>query len=250
MRVDGLRFQPRASIMPYMNEAFHLARLQKIDSQIDQIHQRLAEIQNTLDRDQEVLLAQSAHSEAEKGMRAARQALRSAEEQVEGQRMKIELNQAALYGGRVRNPKELQDLQNESASLTKHMAALEDKQLDAMLALEEAEQTATSAARALEQAQGAFATRSAALLGEQSRLRKDLERLQAERDPAASQVSTNTLDIYTSLRKKKSGIAVAGIEDSCCTACGSELPPMEWQAARSPNKVAYCTNCGRILYAG
>lgn len=233
-----------------MNEAFHLARLQKLDTQIDLIDQRLAEIQTVLDNDTEVQTAQSVHAAAEQQLREARKALVFAEETVQSQRVKIDLNQSALYGGRVRNPKELQDLQSESAALARHLSVLEDKQLDAMLALEDAEQHFTKAAALLDQTQAAFATRNATLVGERNRLQKDRERLQAEREPAASQIAPNYIDVYNRLRQQKRGVAVAGIEDSSCTACGSELPPMDWQAARSPNKVVYCASCGRILYAG
>lgn len=221
-----------------------------MDSQIDQINQRLVEIQHILDNDHEVNTAQSAHTEAEQQLHKARHTLKAAEETVQSHRMKIEINQAALYGGRVRNPKELQDLQNESAALARHLSVLEDKQLEAMLAVEECEQRHAAASSGLDQARARFATHSATLLGEQTRLQKDRERLQAERQPTASQISPAYVDVYDRLRQKKSGIAVASIEEGCCTACGSELPPMEWQAARSPNKVVYCSSCGRILYAG
>lgn len=233
-----------------MNEAFHLSRLQKMDTQVDQIDGRLAEIQTVLDNDAEVQNAQRAHTAADQQLREARKALKVAEEAVQSHRVKIDLNQSALYGGRVRNPKELQDLQNESAALARHLSVLEDNQLEAMMTLEEAEQQSAASSSALDQAQADFAMRSAALIGERSRLQKDRERLLAEREPTASQIAPNYLDIYNRLRQQKRGVAVAGIEESCCTACGSELPPMDWQAARSPNKVVYCASCGRILYAG
>jgi len=233
-----------------MNEAFHLSRLQKMDTQVDQIDARLAEIQTVLDNDAEVQRAQNAYAAAEQRLREARKALKIAEDAVQSQRVKIDLNQSALYGGRVRNPKELQDLQNESAALARHLSALEDGQLEAMMALEDAEQQFASASAVLQKTQADFATRSAALIGERSRLQKDRERLLAEREPTASQIAPNYIDIYNRLRQQKRGVAVAGIEESCCTACGSELPPMDWQAARSPNKVVYCASCGRILYAG
>lgn len=233
-----------------MNEAFQLARLQKLDTQIDQINHRLVAIQSILENDHAVSVAQATASTAEAHQAAARAALKEAESAVQSQRMKIELNQTALYGGRVRNPKELQDLQSESAALSRHLAVLEDKQLEAMLALEECDGAASTTAAALTQAQADFATRAAALLGEQSHLQKDRERLQAERIPATAQIASEFIDIYERLRVKKRGIAVAGIDEYCCTACGTELPPADWQAARSPNKVTYCSSCGRILYAG
>ena len=157
-----------------------------MDTQVDQIDARLAEIQTTLDNDVEVQSAQIAHAAAELHLREARKALKVAEEAVQSQRVKIDLNQSALYGGRGRNPKELQDLQNESAALARHLSVLEDSQLEAMMALEDAEQQFASASAVLQKTQADFATRSAALIGERSRLQKDRERLLAEREPTAS----------------------------------------------------------------
>lgn len=46
--------------------------------------------------------------------------LKTAEAEAEAQKIKIEQTEASLYGGSVHNPKELQDLQREVASLKKH----------------------------------------------------------------------------------------------------------------------------------
>ena len=69
----------------------------------------------------------------------AQQALRTIEEQGKEMRIKLETGNAKLYGGRITNPKELQDIQLDVAASKKRLATLEDKQLAAMIALEEAE---------------------------------------------------------------------------------------------------------------
>jgi predicted nucleic acid-binding Zn-ribbon protein len=54
--------------------------------------------------------------------------------------------------------------------------------------------------------------------------------------------------IYRTLLKSKAGRAVAEVNDDTCGACGVTVPPADIQAAKSPNVIAYCKNCGRILY--
>ncbi len=245
-----LAFPPLRLYNRFMNEAFHLARLQKTDTQIDQAAARLAEIARLLANDETVRTAQTIETDTRAKMEQARKALKRLEDAVAAQRLKIEYSEAALYGGKVKNPKELQDLQNEIASLKKYLATLEDQQLEAMMALEQAESDHASAADLLARAQADFTSRSSALVGEQSRLQKDVERLQAERTPNANQISPETLQMYDRLRRQKKGLAVAGIVDSCCTACGSTLTQADWQTARSPNQISFCPFCGRILYAG
>lgn len=233
-----------------MNEAFHLSRLQKVDTQVDQINARLVEIEKLLSNDLSVRQAEEQSADLAKALDAARKSLRQAEETVDAQRTKIELSESALYGGKVRNPKELQDIQGELASLKRHLSNLEDHQLEAMLAFDQAEEESKVSISSLSTVKADFASRSAVTLGEQSRLMREKDRLQAEREPIAAQVSQATYELYEKLRRQKRGIATAGIVDGSCTVCGSQPTPAEWQAARSPQKIVFCSSCGRILYAG
>ncbi|HEX2980538.1 MAG TPA: C4-type zinc ribbon domain-containing protein [Anaerolineaceae bacterium] len=248
--VFGLAFHLSRLYNRCMNEAFHLSRLQKIDTQLDHIATRLAEIDRQLAENAAVRAAEAQVEAANRALESARRNLRSAEEAVQAQRVKIELNEKSLYGGKVRNPKELQDLQNESAALKRHLSILEDQQLEMMLALEDTEKNQTAAAENLHQVQGQQAGLLATAMGDQTRLQREKTRLLAERAPLTAQVAASALELYERLRKQKRGLAVAGIEEGSCTACGSELTPAEWQSARNPNTIINCSSCGRILYAG
>ena len=129
-----------------MSQLSTLYRLQQIDSQLDQANNRLQEIQVALNEDAALKQAQQNHAAAEARLNDERQKLRRAEENVQEQKIKIELNESTLYGGKVHNPKELQDLQKEVAALKKYLGVLEDRQLEAMLVVEEAESDYNKAA--------------------------------------------------------------------------------------------------------
>ena len=58
--------------------------------------------------------------------------------------------EASLYGGHVQNPKELQDLQKDVASLKRHLETLEERELEAMEAAENAEKDFAAAEADLE----------------------------------------------------------------------------------------------------
>jgi predicted nucleic acid-binding Zn-ribbon protein len=178
------------------------------------------------------------------------QSLKQKEDEVQAQRIKIETNESSLYGGKVRNPKELQDLQVDIASLKKRLSILEDEQLDIMLTIETAELEFSQAQKNLNQAQADHGNRTASLAGEQSQLSKSKDNLLAERNPLLNSVVPENLSIYQSLRDQKKGVAVVSIDDESCSACGTTIRPVEIQAARSPQKIAFCSSCNRILYAG
>ncbi len=122
-----------------MNQAFHLYRLQQVDIQIDQLEASLAEINRMLSGDEAIRQATQSVEKTEKALHQREQSLKETEFAVHEQQIKIGQSEASLYSGRIHNPKELQDIQKEIASLKKHLAVLEDQQLEAMLALEEAE---------------------------------------------------------------------------------------------------------------
>lgn len=233
-----------------MNQAFHLHRLQQIDTQIDRVKASLSEIDRLLSSDESVRRANNAAEAAEGTLHQAKQKLKEAEFAAHEQQIKISQSEANLYSGRIHNPKELQDLQKEIASLKKHLAVLEDKQLERMLAAEEAETEHQSATAAQRQAQAAFMERSAGWLGQRDQLMRDLDRLNAERSAALTLVTGESLKIYDNLRRRKSGVAVTSAEDGSCIVCGGSIRPAELQAARSSSSLMYCSSCGRILYTG
>lgn len=236
--------------MTTMNQAFHLYRLQQIDTQIDQAENSIAQLDQLLAGDETVRKARAEAEAADMALHQAQQALKEAEFHVQEQQKKISQSESALYSGTRRNPKELQDLQKEIASLKKYLAVLEDRQLEAMLALEECEARDTAAKAALNQAQASFAEKSAAWLGAKDQHLRALDRLRAERSAALTPIISDSLRSYEMLRARKSGVAVTTVKDGSCTVCGVDIRPSEVQAARAAQTLVFCNSCGRILYAG
>jgi uncharacterized protein len=233
-----------------MSQPFKLHRLQLIDSQLDQKRSRLAAIEQILQDDSQLQAAQAVLAKSEQTLGDAQRILRQAEAEVQAQRIKIEQNQAALYGGKIRNPKELQDLQNEAGALKRYLAVLEDRQLETMIVVEDAEAEHDQASAELANLKARRIEDNAALLGEQSALLKDVARLEDERAATVSTIEEADLHLYEELRVSRRGNAVAQIQDNACAACGSTLTPGTIQTARSGGSLTRCTFCGRILYMG
>jgi predicted nucleic acid-binding Zn-ribbon protein len=232
-----------------MSAALGLYRLQQIDSQMDQARTRLEAIRQVLENDAELQAASQRAASAENAHKEAERAQRQAEAELQSQRIKIEQTESSLYGGSVRNPKELQDLQHDVASLKKHLATLEDRVLEAMLTAEATASTLTEARAALSKTESSRGDQTRDLTSERASLSHNLERLEAERKAAASPVDAKLLEQYDNLRRDRRGIAVATVSDGACAACGSTLPPAQQQTARSSAQIARCPTCGRILFA-
>jgi predicted nucleic acid-binding Zn-ribbon protein len=220
-----------------------------VDSQIDQIQARLRMIQQTLENDATLRAANERLATAEAQHRDAERALQLSESEVEKQRIKIEQTDASLYGGRVQNPKELQDLQKDIASLKRYLETLEERELEAMIAAENTEKDLQAARNELERVQANLKEEHRDLTQESETLRKDLERLNSERQAVVTDIASQALGAYEQLRRQKRGLAITTIADSSCEACGTTLTPSQQQSARSTSQLFHCPTCGRILYA-
>ena len=232
-----------------MSAALGLYRLQQVDSRIDQIRARQKSIQDTLQNDLNLRAATQACAAVETKYHDASRILKQSESEVEKQRIKIEQTEASLYSGSVHNPKELQDLQKDIVSLKKHMATLEDRELEAMQITETAEKEFQTARSELERGRANVNEQNRDLNVENTSLNKDLDDLEAERKAVITDLATSAVEMYDQLRKQRRGIAVSAISDAACNACGTNLTPALQQSARSTTQLFTCPSCGRILYA-
>ncbi len=230
-----------------MSQTLNLYRLQQTDTAIERILARLEEIETILADDSALRAAKAQAEECEQERQNAERQLRQAEQAVEAQRVKIERVETSLYGGAVRHPKELQDLQNDLAALQRRLSALENQQLEAMIALEAAEKSSHEAHQTLRVTQAEREALLTAIREEQARSQKELEKHRAERQAIIVNLSAENLELYQQLRQSRRGVAVASIAESACSACGAALPPAIQQAARSSAQITRCPSCGRIL---
>ena len=176
--------------------------------------------------------------------------MKQSEAEFEKQRIKIEQTESNLYSGSVHNPKELQDLQMDVASLKKHLGTLEERELEAMIQAEEADKVLQSANEKVQQVQTRLKEQNVDLTSESEALNKDLETLESERKAVTSDIEKPALSVYDQLRQQKRGVAVTAISDNSCDACGSTITASQQQSARANSQLSYCPTCGRILYAG
>lgn len=231
-----------------MSESLNLFRLQNLDTEIDRSQARLEEIDRALSDDRRVKLAKKKLEKAQEELKQARIQLNQIEDKVEAQRLKRKTSQDALFSGKIKNPKELQDLQMETEALKRYISQLEDEQLEAMIAFESAEEHLEKTEQNFEQIKGSLIEENAALIGEQSKLEEKLERLLREKEAVRQAIPTKTQLLYNQLRERKRGIAVTTISDSGCSICGQLITPADLQAIRSSATLVFCPSCGRILY--
>jgi predicted nucleic acid-binding Zn-ribbon protein len=232
-----------------MSASLGLYRLQQVDRQIDRARAQLDTIRKTLENDTELQTALNRVTTTQADNHHAQNGLKNAEAEVDAQKIKIEHAESSLYGGRVQNPKELQDLQKDVSSLKKYLITLEERQLEAMVKAETTENDLRSAKTDLEIIQARLGNEHKNLIADQSLISIELEKLAEEREATLAPIESSLLQAYEDLRQQKRGVAVTEINDNTCASCGTTLNAALQQNARSQKQLAYCSSCGRILYA-
>lgn len=233
-----------------MSQIFKLYRLQQIDLQLDQARLRLNELIRLLEDDADLRQAQEDYNRQEIIVSDLQKKLNLLERDVEQQNIKIEQNEAALYGGKIKNPKELKDLEDEVKSLKKYLQVLEDRQLESMITLEEETKILSELQNKLISVKQEVLQRNSRYSGEKYEVEKEIQRLENERTNAISGIDNAYYEKYQAIRASKKGIAVSRVQEKCCSACGTTLTGGLIQESRTPDHLALCPSCGRILYGG
>lgn len=211
---------------------------------------RLAELNRLLTHHPELDAARAEEASARQRQEDALADVARAETETRAQQQKISQADQTLYGGNVRNPKELQDLQQETASLRKFQTTLDDRQLLAMEALEETESATARAHAAVLALEKTRADQEALWRAEGAQVQTQVEKFSIQREAAVVAVEPDDLALYQTLRKSKHGLAVARLESDSCSGCGVAPSTSRLDAARSCQDIVQCGNCGRILYLG
>ncbi|WP_181768055.1 zinc ribbon domain-containing protein [Streptomyces albidus (ex Kaewkla and Franco 2022)] len=172
-----------------------------------------------------------------------------AESDVDQVRQRAARDQKRLDSGQVTNPKDLESLQSEIASLAKRQGDLEDVVLEVMERHEAAQERAAELAQRVESVQAkvqdATARRDVAMDGFES----EAETVRKEREAVAGSVPTDLLKLYEKIREQQGGVGAAKLYQRRCEGCRLELNITEVNDVRAApeDEVLRCENCRRVL---
>jgi predicted nucleic acid-binding Zn-ribbon protein len=231
-----------------MNRSHLLYRLQTIDLEIGNGKRRLEEVKAGLGEGEELRQARRALQKAEEELNHWRTTLRDLELKARSLNAKITSVEERLYGGRVTNPKELANLQNEVSYLKRRRGDLEDRQIEAMVEVEEHEAEVDGKKANLSQVEAEWNQTQKRLTAERSELEEELAHLIEERGEVEGMIGAEDLALYAELCSRKGGQAVALLKEGICQTCMVTLPTSQVRQARSGDSLSFCSSCRRILY--
>ena len=231
-----------------MNTSLSLFRLQTLFTRRAVIRRRLEQIENLLSEDETIKAADLARETAAQTFEAAQKTQSAHQALMDERRLKKDLTHAQLFGGKVRSPKELQELALEEKNLTELLSRMEEEIMSQMATSDQAKTDLEAAQTSHQDAINQKATDSSLLISERTRLQEELGPLGLQLKSLAQEIPTEIFTDFQELLRLKKGRAVAEISDGSCNACGMDLTPADLQLAKSAPKPIRCKNCGRMLF--
>lgn len=233
-----------------MSQRAFLYNLQLIDSQIDLILDRISNIENSINSNKEIIESQKLLDNIIAGINAKKNEINEIEMQANKLSLKFKQNNDALYAGKIKNPKELQSVEEENISLKKRIQIHEDALFELMVENEAFEKELSNQSSVHENLLIRKHKENSDLLLQKNANLESLEKLKTEKSPIEKQIKSELLQKYSTLRDTKKKLAVATVSENACTACGNMITPAEIQKVKSAVDEYYCQICKRILYHG
>ena len=223
-----------------------LYQLQEIDLEIEAEEQALNQKSSLLGDRQVLDDAQDKLTLEQQSLEELRRQHQTAEWEVDDLLSKIAAVEEQLYGGKITNPKELSSLQHEANMMKAKSDELENRALEIIDQVEEAEKSVATAVSDFQKLEEEWHRQQQQLSEEIAQLKSRLSNLKRKRQQLADEIEAEALMLYERIRQQKRP-PVAKVEQGICRVCRISLSASELQRARSGYPVQ-CGSCGRILF--
>ncbi len=232
-----------------MNEP-RLLDLQSIDSEIEHLRKRKAE----LEAGAEVQAAHERALVAEQrvgDLRLTLDELATNQKRLEydddAMGQKVAAEKARMYDGSIMNTRELSALQAEIKNLEERISRIEDEVLELMVRREELDGEIAGAEQALTAAREEQERIGGGAVTELTQVEERLAAKIAERESLAGAIDEELVELYDDLRGSKHGVGAAALVDGVCQGCHEKLSPLDLDRLKKAEGVKRCPTCRRIL---
>lgn len=240
-----LSYNPRMSQIQTHIELLKKAQL--LDSQIYTAEVRLEEIPLEKHRIEESFESEKAHLHH---LEEVLKKLQMKQKEKELELNQKEANVKKLDGqlSQVKTNREYSALQQEIASLKADNSILEEDIIKIMDEVEAAQVELKKERERLKEVEKTLAQQKSDWDKEDQKSREIIAKLKSERDEAVKDVEPDVKELYETLIKKKSGLALVPIKGENCGACQLRLRPQLINEVQLGEKITVCESCSRILY--
>ena len=153
-----------------------------------------------------------------------------------------------LYGGKLKNPKELVGLEHEIGTMKSNLKQKEDELLEVMDEAEVAQHKVEQGREQVKKLEVEWKGEQKTLTERESDIIGQINESKQIREELTDTIPAEALELYEGIRTRKPQVVVK-VEQGMCKGCRITLPMSEWQRAKAGSLVQ-CGSCGRILYVG
>jgi uncharacterized protein len=209
-----------------------------------ELRDEIERVESLLASDPSVVHAEEAFAQAKASRDEIQLRLRDSDRERETHRTKIRTREKELMSGRIRNPTELMQLNQEVDHLKASFAEEEEAELRLMEEGELAEQSVLEASERLQEARTRSANDEPALRAELESSQAELASVKADSEAAWAEVPPAAQRAYLRVRVHP---PVAEVDHNQCLACRVTVTSSGMQVLRKGDEIVNCDNCGRIL---
>lgn len=215
-------------------------RLQELTRQIESFPLQRAEAERQLrDAQQALTQVRTQHTESLKQRKKLELDVQQLEEKIsklKGQLYEVKSNEAYRV------------LQHEIELAEGEKRAGEDRELEAMIRVEDLEKAIRRSEAELKEVERRVAVESKRLEDEEAARKKDATDLTTRRGELRETIAEEPLALYDRVFRAHGGLAMAEARDEVCQVCRIHIRPQIFTEVKRNDEIRYCESCHRILY--
>ena len=230
-----------------VNAKAALLKMHEIDSLYGKVRSRLLLLTKAVESSTELDALRKEVDSIDQNLQNTRTEQQDLELESRSQTDKIRESEKNLMSGELHNPKELEALQASIDAMKGHRTDLENKSVDRLVMVDSLQVTLEEKQSTLVEVEEKWTNRKTAIETEIDKRKKEYVYLKRAREQVAEALSSENLELYEHLRRRKNGVAVAQLEDEMCGACHTQVAVGILNNIRYSDELLSCPSCGRIL---
>lgn len=224
----------------------NLNALQQTDTKLLTLRAELNKTQQALKEPAELVQARKQDGELSTALTNLATSIKDSELQIGTLQEKLNRSTERLYSGKIKNPKELEDIENEVNSLNGRKDTMELELMELMEGQESTATTSNANKAELEQMEDNWVKTSQSLRIEQGEIALKMKALLGKRKEQAAKIDTPILTQYQKMVQSKGGLGLVRLKGSSCSGCKIGMDGGTVRLINS-GKLANCPSCGRYL---
>ncbi len=237
-----------------MEKLQKLWQLQEIEQKInrqEQESQNLPIVKEYQLKKKEFAIFQQGLKEKEEKLNKEKKELRHKELELQTLSASLKEMDKKLYGGKVRNVKELESLEKNAQAKKKEISLLEDVIINMMERVEHETAAASLLKKTGEEKNEIRQQLMLKARNELYKIQKELEQLNKQRDELEQAIEKDLLKKYRELSKRmQGGRCISLVKEGFCGICNVSLPSSFRGRILTPGQLVFCENCGSLLVSG